>query len=245
MSKELPYFRFTASEWLTDNISFEAYELKGLFIDVCAFYWSRDCSVNIELLNKRFSNASLLLEQLFSNGILKENKKNFVEIIFLNSQYDLLSEKRKKRQKSGKLGGLSKASNATAMLQQKPSYKDKDKDKDKDNIKKGKNRFTPPTQGDIESYCYEKNLNVEAGRFLDFYEANGWMVGKNKMKDWKATIRNWHRREAENKTKGSNHGAKSFVQQQDDAFGEILNSVGLGKNGVNDQGSASDVFRLQ
>ena len=39
MSKELPFFRFTVSEWLNDDISLESYVLKGIFIDVCAFYW--------------------------------------------------------------------------------------------------------------------------------------------------------------------------------------------------------------
>ena len=129
MAKELPYFRFTAFEWLNDDISLESYELKGLFIDICSYYWFKDCSIDIAILEKRFSNAKNI-QKLINLGIIKINKDtNNIEIKFLNDQYDLLSEKRKKRQEAGKKGGLKKSSNAKAMLKQKGSYKDKDKDK--------------------------------------------------------------------------------------------------------------------
>lgn len=54
-------------------------------------------------------------------------------------------------------------------------------------------RFTPPTLENVIEYCREKGYNVDAERFIDFYESKGWMVGKNKMKDWKAAVRNWGR----------------------------------------------------
>lgn len=53
--------------------------------------------------------------------------------------------------------------------------------------------FKKPTIDEIESYCKERNNNVNANRFYDFYESKGWMVGKNKMKDWKASIRTWEK----------------------------------------------------
>jgi len=134
MAKELPYFRFTVAEWLNDDISLESYELKGLFADVCAFYWFKDCTINLTTLEKKFSNAKNLLEQLISLDIIKLNDDNSIEILFLDNQYDFLSEKRKKRSEAGRKGGLSKSSNAKAMLKQRSSYKDKDKDKDKDNF---------------------------------------------------------------------------------------------------------------
>lgn len=54
-------------------------------------------------------------------------------------------------------------------------------------------RFTPPTITEVQEYIEEKNYSVDAERFIDYYTANGWMVGKNHMKDWKATVRNWER----------------------------------------------------
>lgn len=54
-------------------------------------------------------------------------------------------------------------------------------------------RFVPPTLEEVRVYCIERNNNVDAERFIDYYTANGWQVGKNKMKDWKAAVRTWER----------------------------------------------------
>ena len=133
MSKELPYFRFTAFEWLNDDISLEDFESKGVFIDVCAYYWFKDCSITRAMLEKRFSNAKTIIESLFKSEIIKtKNGSDFIDIKFLNDQFDELSELRKQRQNAGSKGGKQKASKAKAKLKQNPSYKDKDKDKDKD-----------------------------------------------------------------------------------------------------------------
>ena len=53
--------------------------------------------------------------------------------------------------------------------------------------------FCKPTVDEITSYCLERNNRVDAQHFYDFYESKGWMVGKNKMKDWKACVRTWER----------------------------------------------------
>ena len=76
---------------------------------------------------------------------------------------------------------------------------DKEKDIDIDN-KKSVKRFTPPTLQDVEDYCFERCNNVDAQRFVDYYTSNGWRVGKNSMKDWKAAIRTW-----ENSASNQNH----------------------------------------
>lgn len=55
--------------------------------------------------------------------------------------------------------------------------------------------FKPPTVQDVKAYCIERGNEVDPERFIDFYESKGWMVGKNKMKDWKAAVRNWERKE--------------------------------------------------
>jgi hypothetical protein len=128
MAKELPYFRFIVQEWQNGDISIESYELKGLFIDICGFYWLRDCSIDIVMLEKRFRDAKGLIKQLIDIGILKQSDNDQINIEFLDEQYDLLSENRKKRQLAGQKGGLSKSNNAKAMLQQNSSYKDNNKD---------------------------------------------------------------------------------------------------------------------
>ena len=57
-------------------------------------------------------------------------------------------------------------------------------------IYKEKN-FKKPTLEEVEEYCKERNNNINAQKFIDFYESKGWKVGKTPMKDWKACIRTW------------------------------------------------------
>lgn len=54
-------------------------------------------------------------------------------------------------------------------------------------------RFIPPTAEEVKAYCETHQYSVNPEKFVDFYESKGWMVGKNKMKDWKAAVRNWER----------------------------------------------------
>lgn len=68
---------------------------------------------------------------------------------------------------------------------------DIDKGLGKDSIDIKENRFVPPTADDVAAYARDKSLTIDAQRFVDFYESKGWMVGKNKMKDWKAAVRGW------------------------------------------------------
>ena len=60
----------------------------------------------------------------------------------------------------------------------------------------GVSKFTKPTLQEVKAYCIERKNDVDPERFIDFYESNGWMVGKNKMKDWRAAVRNWERNKA-------------------------------------------------
>ena len=57
-----------------------------------------------------------------------------------------------------------------------------------------KERFKKPTLIEIEIYCSNRKNNIDHIAFYEFYESKNWMVGKNKMKDWKAAIRTWERR---------------------------------------------------
>ena len=57
-------------------------------------------------------------------------------------------------------------------------------------------RFSTPTIDDVRSYCQERGNTVDPDRFVDFYAAKGWKIGKDTMKDWKAAVRTWERRES-------------------------------------------------
>ena len=77
------------------------------------------------------------------------------------------------------------------------------KDIDKDKGKKTQKRFTPPTLEEVQEYCKERGNKVDAVRWFNYYTSNGWMVGKNKMKDWKAAIRTWENNSYSNNAKSS------------------------------------------
>lgn len=70
----------------------------------------------------------------------------------------------------------------------------------KDNTIREKHNNKYPTLEEVKSYCQERNNNVDAERWYDYYSANGFKVGKNPMKDWKAAVRTWERNEFNPKT---------------------------------------------
>lgn len=88
---------------------------------------------------------------------------------------------------------------------------------------KGKaKRFTKPTLAEVQAYCTERNNNVDAEHFYDYYEANGWKVGKNSMKDWKASVRTWERNGySDNKT--ATPAQKPSAYNSGNVFLDILN----------------------
>ena len=61
-------------------------------------------------------------------------------------------------------------------------------------------RFKKPTIDEVKNYCVLRKNNIDAEAFIDFYESKNWFVGKNKMKDWKACVRTWERRETKTTT---------------------------------------------
>ena len=78
---------------------------------------------------------------------------------------------------------------------------------DNEHITKGRspsNKFQPPTLEMVTDYCLERVNGVDPERFIDFYESKGWMIGKNKMKDWKAAMRTWARNQRDSNNNQSN-----------------------------------------
>lgn len=73
---------------------------------------------------------------------------------------------------------------------------------EKKSIKEKATRFSPPTLEEVKTYCLGRKNSVNAERFINFYESKGWFVGKNKMKDWKASVRTWEHKEEQ---KGGNN----------------------------------------
>ena len=89
------------------------------------------------------------------------------------------------------------------------TYKQNTNDKSK-----GAPRFTPPTIDEVKAYCIERNNSIDPEAFIDFYESVGWKIGNKPMKDWRAAVRTWEKRQ----------GAKHPKPQLSDWDREFLES---------------------
>lgn len=114
-------------------------------------------------------------------------------------------QKAETARENGKNGGRKPSKNrvgstsVSKMNQDRTVRKRKSKSNKEDipnGISKKSSPFSPPTVDDVKAYASEKGYSLDAERFCYFYASKGWMVGKNKMKDWRAAVRNWNRNSA-------------------------------------------------
>lgn len=135
-------------------------------------------------------------------------------------------EKRAKRAEAGRSGGLAKAANASNSSNAsnaKPNVANlavpvsvsvpAPVNVNTPNTSVGRGtadkppraaRFTPPTVDEVKHYCAERKNGVDPERFVDFYASKGWLVGKSKMKDWRAAVRSWERSDTQQRAQDKN-----------------------------------------
>lgn len=176
MAKNFPYFKFTATEWLTGDIVFESLELQGLFINVCAVYWQRDGKLSIEDLIKRYKNESLI-NQLIDKYIWSNNGNILIK--FLDEQLIEANHISKVNSENGKKGAEAKRNKATAkrpLNDSKAILSKEEKELNKNN-NKNKNK--------IREYVFlsQSELDKLNSEFSE-HEVN-WML--DKLNDYKAS----------------------------------------------------------
>ena len=101
MAKDLPYFKFFCSEWNDGDITLESYEVQGVFINVCSYYWSKECNVTKKLIYKRFRNAKEIIDFLLNEGLIKFNNEH-LSISFLDEQFSDVESTSKIKSIAGK-----------------------------------------------------------------------------------------------------------------------------------------------
>ena len=139
--------------------------------------------------------------------------------------YDALCATNKRIAGSRSVTRRDEASRSVTHRDEALEDKDKDKDKDKGKVYTRQSaRFTPPTLDEVKAYCQERGNSVDAKRWFDYYSANGWKVGRNPMKDWKAAVRTW---ESQGRSSGKNstESSPAYDHEHDD-LGSFLQSVG-------------------
>jgi hypothetical protein len=118
----------------------------------------------------------------------------------------------RRKSESGKQGGSKTQANskqtaskveANCKLEETSSEKENEKEGEKEvenecslpptPLSGERRAFTPPSVGEVGQYCEERCNGIDPQAFVDFYAPKGWMIGKNKMKDWKAAVRTWER----------------------------------------------------
>ncbi len=99
-----------------------------------------------------------------------------------------------------------------------PDYNKKENNKKKKEGKKTEKKFIKPTIEEVKTYVLNSNLNVDPEYFYDYYEANGWRVGKDTMKDWQAAVRNWHRRNLNNPRQQASTRAVAQINADDQPY---------------------------
>ena len=101
--------------------------------------------------------------------------------------------------------------------------------------KESRSKFQKPTLSEVSDYCRERGNRIDPAEFIDHYESNGWMVGKNHMKDWRAAVRTWEKREKEvPQRKRENTHKESALEHNlkvmDELFGTDLHKQAYGNN---------------
>jgi hypothetical protein len=146
-----------------------------------------------------------------------EQQKNRVTSIITIVNFDKYQETEQQNEQQ-------KNNRRTTEEQQKNTNKNDKNEKNEKNVSKSvSNIFTPPTLQQVIDYCNERNKGVDPERWFNFYQAKGWMVGKNKMKDWKAAVRTWE-------NNGGNHGRTSGNPQPNNREGQSeLDGIDFGK----------------
>jgi hypothetical protein len=104
MGKDLPWFKFIVSEWRDGDIDLETYKVQGVFINLCAYYWSNECKLTLEKAKRKFK-ANKEIGRLIFIKILKVDNNDFITINFLNEQFDERRSQSLINSKNGAKGG--------------------------------------------------------------------------------------------------------------------------------------------
>lgn len=138
---------------------------------------------------------------------LQKSKETFIQKCFINEDWRVLNwDKRQyvsdnSTERVRRFRGKQKETQDETFQKQDetvtvtpPEQNRTDTEQNRKEHKKS-NSFTSPTIDEVKTYCKQRNNHIDAETFIDFYTAKGWVVGRTKMKDWKAAIRTWEKRD--------------------------------------------------
>ena len=161
MAKELPYFQFEPAEYLTKDISFCSLAAQGLFINLCSYYWQRECNLTKDQFLRRFKNETEFNE-LLTEGVIDVSNDGKMAIKFLDIQYDKATNQSRVNSINGSKGGRPRNPNKTETKPKLNPNKSETKGIREDKIKEDKNKvknITPFEDALLEFTKMRKTLN--------------------------------------------------------------------------------------
>lgn len=189
----------------------------------------------MDLLEAQFNSGPLSLEEIktvLGNdfaawGVLSKKFKASEEGLFSNERLESEKSKRKSFVESRRSNLQKKPphmaphmeSHTGARMENRNRNRNRNEDLNLEGDARGRKVFSQPSLEEIQSYCLERGSQVDPQAFLDHYESNGWKVGKNPMKDWRAAIRTWERNSSEFSRGGSSGSNRRYYEKsQSDGF---------------------------
>lgn len=176
-------------DWIEQTAALSDAERGRLFIAILEYARSG--------LEPKLDGRESILFPVFQSVVDRDNEKNAV-----------LAENGAKGGKNSKANLSKSKQNEANLSKSKPTNNKRHNTQDirhntqdieqktQDGVLTRATRFTPPTVNEVAEYCGERGNGVDPERFVDFYASKGWKVGKEPMKDWKATVRTWERRDS-------------------------------------------------
>jgi hypothetical protein len=225
---KMPYIAFYPGDWLKDaDVRRCSIFARGLLVDLLclcheAKHRGRLCEADgitpwsdMDIVNAISGGVAdeklAALREIEAKGVLSRDENGCLysrrmvkdeEVRALRVESGSKGGKQTQSKRSSKSEANSQA-NTQANIKQIPEdeieYVIEDK---KEKNVSPKKRFTPPTLAEVAAYCQERGGIVDPHAFVDHYTANGWMVGKTPMKDWRASVRTWERNSRDGPQRG-------------------------------------------
>lgn len=145
-------------------------------------------------------------------GLVKKSERRWTKLILSES---IIYDRNDKS--SGTNPELKCDTDGSEPASKRKQSNNENQSNNEDHEKKRGTQFVPPTIGEVQAYCDERQNNINPEKFIDYYESRGWYLGQNLMKDWKAAVRIWEKNEKTFRSKESSRtdpfaGLREFME---------------------------------
>jgi len=181
MAAKLPFFKFVPAEWISGDITTCSMEAQGVFTNLVAFYWKRDCIMTLVDVQKRFENYPEELEELMEKDVFLASSSGEIHIKFLDEQ----------RSSFGPTKPVRMVRTRHCIKDVKERERERKENKKKINKRKKIENIIPPKLEWVVDYCEKRNNGIDPVHWFNSYKAKGWMIGNSKMRDWHGAVHTW------------------------------------------------------